>query len=473
MRRRDKLVLAITLVLAGSATAALAQSIPPDDEGQAPPVPDTSLGNPPAAPGDGESVITPGFDWTVGLGAGHTDNLTRVDTGAVSQNILQPTFDFTYNQQGSTLQAQVLGHLQYVDYLGGYYGNEFRGQLAGRVNWVIAPQRLNFELQDYSSVEPVSTRFGNSPANLQQVNVFVAGPTLSFLLGPNPTWHGQADLRYINTTASKTKDFQSQRGFLAARVIHDLNPTDNVSFNLEGTHVNFDHADPVVNANRYNEYNAYVRYESHLARVDLDLALGGSRVTFSQNWPSDSEPLVRASAIWHLNARNSLQLSGYSQLADATADLTQAPELASAQLTTPTVLVGRTVISPSVFRDRTVRLEYGYQGERLSVSLSPYYARLRQLNGDDLSRDGHGVVLGAAYRLTELTSLGATVGRQTTRYLSDQSRDRDYTLAVDLSQQLTPHWSWSVAFRHEQRNSNRPGFDYTENELFAFLYYRR
>lgn len=454
-----KLTAAVMLGLAGT-TIALAQSAPATQPTTVDP-----FAPPPESP--------PLFDYAFGIGVGHTDNLNRTSSNPVSQNILEPTFNFTFNQQGSTLQTQVVGLLQYTDYLQGYFGNEFRGQLSGQMNWIISPQRLNFVTQDYSSVEPVNTRYGNSPSNQQQVNVFVAGPSLTFQLGPQSGWQGQADLRYINTTASKTKDFNSQRGLAAIRALHDLSATSKLSFNLEGIHVNFENANPLANATRYDEYNLYGRYQSHLAHVDLDLALGGSRVSFAQNWPGHSGVLARASLSWHVDAHNTLQIGGVDQLADATTDLAQPPELATAQLTNPNVLVGRTVISPAVFRDRSVNLGYGYQGVRFGFTLSPYYTQLRQLNGGDLSRDGYGGVAAITYQLSPLTTIGADLGDQTTRYRSDDSRDRDVTASINLSQQLTPHWSWSVAVRHDQRHSTRPGFGYTENEVFAFLYYKR
>lgn len=462
MRGTRTLAAAIVLALA-STSVALAQTQTPEA------VPQTGPLDPFAPP----EQAPPLFDYAVGLGAGHTDNLNRSATDAVSQNILEPTFNFTFNQQGSTLQTQVVGLLQYTDYLGGYFGNEFRGQLTGQMNWVVSPQRLNFVVQDYSSVEPVNTRFGNTPANQQQVNVFATGPTLSFRLGGDSGWQGQADLRYINTTASKTKEFNSQRGMGALRLIHDLSATNHLSINLEGVDVNFDDANPLAAATRYDQYNAYARYQSSLAHIDLDLALGGSQVDFSQGEPSHSGMLARASIGWRVNARNTLQVSGVDQLADATADLVQPPDLANTQLTSPTVLVGRTVISPAVFRDRNVSLGYAYRGDRFGFTFSPYYTQLRELNGVDLSRNGYGAVAGATYLLTPLTSLGVSVGDQTTEYTSDHSRDRDRTAAIDLSKQLTPHWSWNVTFRHDQRHSTRPGFGYTENEVFVFLYYRR
>ena len=459
MRGISSLAAAILLGLAGTAVAS-GQSAPATQPGPVDP-----FAPPPESP--------PLFNYAVGLGVGHTDNLFRTSTDAVSQNLLQPTFNFTLDKQGSTLQAQVVGLVQYTDYLEGDVGNEFRGQLTGQMNWIIAPQRLNFELQDYSSVEPVNTRLANAPSNQQQVNVLIGGPTLSFRLGGDGTWNGQVDLRYIDTTASKTKDFNSQRGFVAGRLIHDLDVTSHLSFNLEGAHVDFNNADPLTTPNRYDEYSLYARYLSRLAHLDLDLALGGSRVSFSQQWPDHSGALARATIAWRIDPRNTLQLTGADQLADATANLTQSPELTSDQLTMPTIVVGRTVISPAVFRDRSLGLGYAYQGPRLGFTLSPYYTQLKQLNGIDLSQKGFGGVAGITYQLTPLMLLGVDLADQTTRYVSDRSEDHSHTATVNLSRQLTPHWSWSVAFRHDQRHSSRPGFGYTENEVFAFLYYKR
>ena len=462
MRATRTLTAAIILALAGPAVA-LAQSAAPEAALQ------TAAQDPLAPP----EQAPPLFNYAVGLGVGHTDNLTRSATNAVGQGILRPSFNFTFNQQGSTIQAQVVGLLQYTDYLGGYFGNEFRGQLTGLMNWVVSPQRLNFVLQDYSSVEPVNTRLGNAPSNQQQVNVFATGPTLTFRLGADSGWQGQADLRYINTAASKTKNFNSDRGMGALRLVRDLSTTSHLSFNFEGVDVRFNNATPLVATTHYDQYNAYARYQSNLARINLDFTLGGSQVDFSRNQPSHSGLLARASVAWRVDARNTLQATGVDQLSDATADLVQPPDLASTQLTSPTVLVGRTVISPAVFRDRNVSVGYGYRGDRFNFTLSPYYGQLRQLNGNDLSRNGYGVIAGMSYLLSPLTTLGISLGDQTTEYTFDHSRDRDRTAAIDVSKQLTPHWSWNVAFRHDQRHSTRPGFGYTENEVFVFVYYRR
>jgi hypothetical protein len=462
MRRSNKLAIAIALALLGPTGWAFAQSTPPPAN---------------AASTNDNTVDTSGpatlpiLDWAVGLGYEHTDNINRTSVDPTSQDILQPTFNFAYTQQGSKVQAQVTGVIQYVDYLQSFYGNEFRGQLSGTLNWVIAPQRLNFAVQDYSSVEPVSIRASNAPSNQQQVNVFVAGPTLSFRMGS--ALRGEADLRYVNTTASKTKDFNSQRELGAFRAIRDLNPTDTLSLNAEAVHVDFSNVDPLVNPNRYNQYNGYFRYQSHLNRLDLDFSLGGSRTTFSQGLGEHSGALVRAGISWRMSPRNTLQVNASDQLADSTANLIETPSLTAPDVTALSVQVGRTAISPVVYRDQSLNLGYAFQGPRLGFTLTPFYARLRQLNGDDLSRNGYGAIAGVTYLLRPLMTLGFTVADQTTEYLSDHSRDRDTSYSVNLARQLTQHWSWSVALNHQDRNSTRPGFDYHENQVFLILYYRR
>lgn len=458
MRTTRPLAVAIALVLAGASGALLAQTYqPPQDVVAQAPVPEAA----------------PLFDFALGLGAQHTDNLTRSDSNEISQNILQPTFNFLVNHQGTTLQAQVVGVAQYNDYIEGYFGNEFRGQLTGLLNWTLSPQRLNYVLQDYSSVEPVSTRAGNSPSNLQQVNVFVTGPTLTFQLGGSSTWRGEADLRYINTTASKTHDFDSQRGVGALRILHNLNATDTASLNAEEQHVAFDNVDPLTGIERYDEQSVFGRYESHLARVDIDLSLGASQVSFPRGRPGHSGPLARGSIGWHLDARNTIQITGTNQLADSSTNLVQPPNLAANQLTDPTLAVGRTVISSAVFRQRNLSVGYAYAGPRLGITLSPYYTQLRELDASGLSRNGYGVVAGASWLFNPLTTLTLSAGNQTTEYLSDHSRDRDRTIAATLSRQLTPNWSWSVIASQDNRHSTRPGFGYTENEILAFVYYRR
>lgn len=461
MRGTHRLAAAILMVLAG-APIARSQTLPQDSTGQTTPL----------APSDGtEPTTLPVLDWAVGLGYEHTDNINRSGLNPTKQDILQPTVNFTYNQRGSTLQAQVVGVIQYVDYLQNFFGNEFRGQLSGTMNWVIAPQRLNFVAQDYSSVEPVSIRASDAPSNRQQVNVLVAGPTLTFRMGD--ALRGEADLRYVNTTASKTKEFNSQRGMGALSAIRDLSDTSTLAFTGQAVHVDFSNVDPLVNPSRYDQYNAFIQYQSRQRYVDLDFSVGGSSIAFGQGAGSHSSALMRASISWRITPRNTLEIGALNQLADSTTDLVQSPSIGNIDVNNLSIQVGRTAISPVVYRDRGVNLNYHFQGQRWGLTLTPYYTQLRQINGNGLSRNGYGAIAGVTYLIDPLATLGFNAGSQSTRYLSDHSHDRDTIYSLEYLRQQSPHWSWRVAFSHTARNSTRPGFDYNENQIFLILYYRR
>jgi hypothetical protein len=177
------------------------------------------------------------FNYMLYAGLEHSDNVALSATNPVSQNVLIPGINFSYVQQGSTVQANVLGTLEYRDYLGNAFSNQTLAQLSGQVNWTVLPQRLDFTVQDYAGVQPLSTFASNAPNNQQQTNVLTLGPTLHFRLGD--TVLGQAELRYINSDASETKQFNSSRGEAALRLFKDLSSTAQVSLNLESQSVDF------------------------------------------------------------------------------------------------------------------------------------------------------------------------------------------------------------------------------------------
>lgn len=416
----------------------------------------------------------PHFDYAYGIGYEHTDNINRTPQDKVSQDILQPTFGFTLDQQGSTLQAQAVGLLQYEDYLQGAFSNEYRGQIAGTLNWNVSPQRLNVQAQEYSSVQPVNARAPSAPGNVQQVNVFVAGPTLLLWSG-NPT-HAAIDLRYINTTASKTKYFNSDRGFGAFRLIHDINTTDRLSGNVEYTHANFPQLDDPASPRQYNDYNVYARYESTLSRLSLDIATGVSRIQFADGFGTHSNPLLRVGATWALAARSGLSINLVDQLSDSTNNLTQMPDLREFALARPNLQVGQTFVVPTVYREHGASAAYTYTGLRTTFSIGPAYDRLRQLNGGfDVSRNSYGARASVAYRLNPRSALTFDATNFNTQYVLDGSHSRDQAYVLGFDQALTPHWTWTAALEHDRRSADLAlsGNSYRENMLFLTVTYRR
>jgi hypothetical protein len=437
------------------------------------------------------------FDYSLYAGIEHSDNINLSASNPVSQNTLIPGLDFTFVQQGSTVQANVAGALEYHDYLGNRFDNQTFVQLASQANWTVSPQRLDFTVQDFAGVQPLSTLSSDAPGNQQQTNVLTLGPILHFRL--DDTLRGQAELHYINSYASKNKAFDSSRGQAAVRLFKDLDPFDVLSLSLESDRVKFDNATgnsgsipgelttPGSNYTRNELFGDYVRT---LAHFKLDVALGWSRIDFN-GAPTVSTPLERVTLGWQPTTRSSFALTAAHQYSDAAEDMMLQPGQittgAGAQLDNNTIgpagplgqvapggiNTGNVVIDPQVYLDRSLEGDYTFTTELLTLSVAPLYRRLDYLNDPTFNQTGRGGSAGLSYRLTPLLSLAAFVDSETLRYQALDRRDRTSDYGVTLTDKRTAHWSLQASLVHRQRDSTVPGQGYSDNEIYFGVVFKR
>lgn len=469
MRGTDKLATAIALALVAAAFPAtvLAQV-------------DTTL----PAPADDTAALDAQkppltIDYTLGLGVQHTDNVNLSHDDPISQNLLTPNLTFAVDKQGSRVQAHATGQIEYVDYLEGQYVNEFRGQFTGGVNWVLAPQRLSFAITDSSGVQPVQTRVEYAPDNLQQVNVFSAGPTMNFRLGE--AMRGQAELIYTNTLASKTKYFDSSRGAFALRAIRDLDPTSQLSFNAEAQHVEPRQTDIDVNpfaAPSYTNYRVYANYQSNLPKVQLNLSAGWTDYRFNQGVPGRSGAFGSLAANWQVTPRSTLGVGAAHQFNDVVGDI--AVDQAAAN-TIPDVsrtldsglAVGSSIVTSQVFEENQASLSYAYVGDRFGLRVSPYVRRRHYINNPSLDLKYRGASSDVTYLINPLLTLGFSAEYDRIQYLTGGGYDTYTSFGPSLTQQLTQHWSWQASFTHYSRHGSTPERDFVENSIYLAVRYRR
>ena len=414
------------------------------------------------APG---AALAAQFDYSLYVGLEHSDNIVLSETNPISQNILTPGLNFTYAQAGSTVQANVAGTLQYNDYLGGPFSNQTLAQVAGQVNWTMLPHRLDFSFEDYAGVQPVDSLAANSPDNQQQTNVFALGPTLHFQF--NDALRGQVELRYINSYASKVDDFNSSRGLAAFRLYHDLNPTDQISFNVEAQHVDF--TDTTLNDD-YNRYEVFGRYVSKLAQFSLDAEAGWSKLVFDHAG-NDSDPLARLTLSWLPTPRSTLAVSGSYQYADAAQDMMLAP--GQPITNTGGITVGNAVVDSEVYLERDLEATYQFHTDRVSLSVAPIFSKLSYINDPTFDQTGRGGSVTVAYRLRPTITLSAFGDAEKLDYQSLDRTDKTYRYGLDFADQRTQHWSWHVSFTRQTRNSDAIGQSYHENEVFLGVTYKR
>lgn len=415
------------------------------------------------------------FNYQLYLGVEHSDNIALSDTNRIREDVLVPGANFTYLQQGSTLQANIAGSVEYRDYLHNNFDNQTQGQLAGQLNWTMLPQRLDLLTEDYAGIQPVDSLASNAPNNQQQTNVFAVGPILHFRMGDAMT--GQAELRYINSYASKVKDFNSSRGVGALRFYRDISQTDQVSLNLEAQHVNFTQSTSGPN---YDRYEIYGRYTSQLKAFNLDALLGWSRLEFS-GAGSDSKPMARVSLNWQPTLHNGFTLAGAYQFADAAQDIAQAPNRAIGVLpdqpspltTMQGISVGNVVVSSQVYLEKRVDLSYEFRNERFTASLTPAWRSLDYINDHTLDQNGKSIGVNLQYRLRPTLTLSGFADAEKLTYSTLNRTDKTYRYGIDLTDQFAQHWSWRAAITHQRRDSSAIGQSYHETGIYFGVVYQR
>ncbi|HEV2622956.1 MAG TPA: hypothetical protein VGU65_12805 [Frateuria sp.] len=409
------------------------------------------------------------FDYSLYAGVEHSDNINLSATAPVSQSVLVPGLGFGYVEQGATLQAHVTGGAEYRDYLGGAYANQKFGELAGVADWTILPERLDFVAQDYASVQPLSTLSSDAPGNQQQTNVLTLGPTLHFDLGR--AVRGQAELHYIGSHASRATQFNSSRGEGALRLARDISPISELSLNLESEQVAFDEPSEID----YRRDRLFFRYAHKLAHMDMDVAAGWSHVRFDDG-RTTSDPLVRASANWQATARNTLGVSYTRDYSDAAQELLAMadPVQGGVRPSAPaSIQTGGAVIASAAYLERRVRGYYGFGGERLTASLSPWYRKLHYIEGVNPDQTGRGGDAGLNYRVRERLTLWAFANVERINYQVLARRDTTRNLGIGLRQAYNSHWSWRLSLVDRRRTSTAPGGRYHAKEAYFGIVYQR
>jgi hypothetical protein len=407
------------------------------------------------------------INYSVDMAFGYSDNVNQVPENPSGSAILIPRLNFDFHEQGASLDARAAGQVEYRTYSSSDANNEFRGQVSALANWIIFPRRLSFDFEEYAGVEPVSVLAPNSPANTQQTNVFTLGPTFNFRIAQ--TLNGEADLRYTNTSASQSKEFDSNRGLAALRAVKDLSTLDKLSFSVEYQTINF--TDPTGGPN-YDRYDAYLRYEKKLTELDIDLLGGYTWLDFSGH-PNDSGPLARAAVTWHATPSNAFTFSALRRFADASQDITIDPTLLVQSITGGGILVGSTPVDSNVYLERRVDFRWDWQNARWHTYVGPYYKKLDYVIDPTLDQKTHGAGAGVSYRPRPLWTLAFDATEETREYSTLLRRDEDLHFDLSFTDQLSRHWGARIDLIRNERNSDAPLQGFKENVVFLTLIFTR
>jgi len=417
-----------------------------------------------ALPGSASAVEV---TYEAGVSLLHSDNLSLSEVDEIDENVLSPMFRFEAEENGSVVQLKAQGDIAYLDYLGDEFDDEFRGSLNGQLNWTLSPERVNFVVEDYLSKEPISILNSFSPTNQQQVNIFVAGP--SFYGRFSDAMRGQLDLRYSNSRAEESDDFDGDRYNGAARLIRQLSSRDLLSLTAEATKVQFDSAGANTD---YLRFDAYFGYTRELESLNFGIDLGYTRLEITDTNEREGSPLLRGNVEWKATPRSTFNADFSQQFADAADDLvTRAGNLEGSIISD--VRAADVLVGPSVFRQKQIEVGYQYTGERATFQFRPHFQKIRYEDPLQPDQENRGGYMEIAYKLLPRTTL-TFLAAQDTRDFDDLSRtDKDFTANIGLKHEFTRHWVGRVDLQHRSRDSSSVFQSYDENAIiFAFSYLR-
>jgi hypothetical protein len=406
------------------------------------------------------------LNYQVELTGLHSDNINLSEDNQASESVLIPRLKFDFSEEGSTVEIKARGEIERRHYSNNQFDDETRSRFAGQLNWSVLPQRMNIVLEDYLSEESINFRDGRYPGNLQEVNIFLAGP--SFYARFSEATRLQLDLRAADTYAEVAQGFDSRRYSAAAVLQHDLNPTSKVSLHLAGTRVDFD--DEVTSVD-YTRQDGFGRYEGNLRDVVYQFDLGRSRLD-RRSGDDVSTALARVTAQWEITPESRLRLRARRQFADEVQDLVVRLSDPDESLIPELVDASSSLVTGGVYRQKDAELDYRFTGERFGFRARPRYRTFDYIDASSNDRTERSVAFQVSYRLAALTTV-AFNGTVRDRDFDSGQSDRDHIYSLGIEQQRTRHWGWRAAVLRNERSSNQPDPEYKESVVYLTLWWKR
>lgn len=402
------------------------------------------------------------LDWALGTGLEYSDNIRRVRDGEQSDFIVVPRAEFRLTEEGTRVQVEALGSAEYRHYLDGTFDDELRAELAARANFVVVPERLSWTVEDYLAQEPIDIFAADRPDNTQRVNVFVTGPTMRFRLAPATFL--QAELRYIDTWAEESGQFNGRRYAAAARFMRETSATSRISLHAEAQRARFD--EDTLFSPDFDRYDVYGRHEREGARLKLSGDIGYSVIEFDRG-DDVGAPLLRGAATWELSSVSTLDLLVASRYADTAQDIISATPATSLGRPLPLTEARRSTVTSDVFEDRRVEAGYSRQGVRTFMRAGLYAREQDYENVHELDTRGRGVAFDVSYRLSERQTLSGFAYGESRDFTTLDRDDRDRVIGVRWRWQWRSRIVLGAEVAHASRDSSDPLQEF--DELRALL----
>jgi hypothetical protein len=247
--------------------------------------------------------------YEVEAGIGHSDNITRVESGEVDETLATVGTHVDWTKVTRRLDADVLVDLDYVEYLDDTYEGEVVGTADANLNFGLIPERLLWQVQD-SFGQAQSDPFSPvTPENSENVNYFTTGPDLILNLG---TQNSMRLFARYSTTNYEVTDLDGERLGGGLSLSRALSAASRVALNATTEENEFDNP-----ANTgYERRSTSVSYDFTGGRTTISTQVGYSWIELDGGTKNGGE-LFELSITREVSDSSTLELSAGSQFSDS------------------------------------------------------------------------------------------------------------------------------------------------------------
>lgn len=395
-------------------------------------------------------------DYTLGMQAEYTDNITLTDANTQDDVALSLLGGFLVDHAAAGLDADVRGLLDYRNYLDNTYDNETLGSLSGVVEWRPLPGLLHMVVEDYFTQTAVDTAAPDTPDNRVDANAFSIGPDLFFRLAPATTLETQlrrSEYYFEDTTAD------SNRNTVAAGLVRAIRPQLSLSANLAYEDAEF----PDQHLSDFTKTDYFLRGISRHGRTEITADAGLSDI--DRNIGDDVDGFLGRLSLGRqirTNARIDLEMA--SQYTDSGVDLLSAGSAPfeldrSGEQTTG-----------DIFFDNRIEARYFSGTSERSWGA---YLIARDEDYEILPQDRRTMGGRLEFRrgISESLYLNGYAQYREEEYLELNQTNKDSELGLGLERQLARRFTARLDYTFNSRNSNVAGLDYDENRILFLVYY--
>jgi hypothetical protein len=406
------------------------------------------------------ALAADGLSYEVNAGGGYTDNITRSATDEQDETIATAGVKLSYGQESAHVTTDVVGDLDFFNYLQNTYDSELIGTVLGKFDVSLVDDRLHWFVTDSFGQVLGDPFLPSTPANRDNLNYATTGLTTNIGLG--------SQMR-LNAGASYSLASYENLPFDSNTVLGDLGLTrllsdsNSIGLNLRASKVEFE--EDALSSSNYDLQEAVLRYMLNSARMQVKLDAGYAQIGRDVGG-DDGNLLFRFDFSRQLSPRSTVLFSAGQEYSNSAAAF--ATERAGAPVT-PDTLSGRQ--TSDAFTHRYASASWGVSGRRTQLDLTGSWNDEEYDFGSLLDQSLTAFGLSVRRDLTAALSaeIYAQYGKGEFKALGDYDETRS---GFSLRWQFARTLSLAITYDHNQRDSETAAGQYTENRFWLTFGYQ-